>query len=240
MSISRLKLAVLSAVAAIGVTASHQANAAIVYSYVTDQTNYDVAQNTPVVVKLYLKETLSGGSTSLITSDGGMFAVGAEVQHASSAVAAPSKITGQATNTSDFGGPTSNSIDASTDTAFFAIAIGTPPAPNVQLGNTGGGASPNTLANEIYIGTVTITAGGPGVNNYSIIANSPAGGPGGNTLTKTGYDLDLGQDPNTDPVPGVVGAANSITPFTVTVTPEPASLGLLACGGLLALRRRRA
>ncbi|HWE94195.1 MAG TPA: PEP-CTERM sorting domain-containing protein [Tepidisphaeraceae bacterium] len=237
MPISRLKLAVLSAVAAIGVVGSYQANAAVVYSYTTDQPDYSVAPGGTAVVKLYLQES---GSPSFITSDGGLFAAGNEVDFVSSSASTPATITGQAPNTTDFGGPTSNTVSKTQSVLIMAIA--SPPAPDVQLQNTGGGASPNTLSNEVYIGSITITAGSSGVTHYTVGAvNDPQFGIGEVTLTKSQADLDLGTDSLGNPLPNVTGVNSTLTPFTVTVgaAPEPASLGLLACGGLLALRRRR-
>lgn len=243
MSISRLKLAVLSAVAAIGVVASHQASASIVYSYTTDQPDYNVAPGQAAVVKLYLQETLTNGSTSFITQDGGMFGVGNEVNFVSSSSSTPATITGQTPNLTDFGGPTSNSQNPTKSVMILALSPSA--TAGVALQNTGGTASPNTLANEIYIGSITITAGNGGVNHYTIGAyndTTPGGfGIGGNTLTQNFADLDTGMlSDQATAIPDATGVGSKLTPFTVTVTPEPASLGLLACGGLLALRRRRA
>src|SRR5258708_3751964 len=51
-------------------------HAAVVYEYVSDQPSYTVSPGTFVNVLVYLRETLTAGSQSLITSDGGLFGAG--------------------------------------------------------------------------------------------------------------------------------------------------------------------
>src|SRR3954463_12019911 len=76
------------------------ARADVSYSYVSDQPFYILPAGQPATVKLYLLETLTGGSTSLIDADGGMFGAGLKVMRVNgSAVFGPVTL-----NTADFGG----------------------------------------------------------------------------------------------------------------------------------------
>jgi hypothetical protein len=232
MAHHKLKLAVLTALTGFGLSGAHQAGASVVYTYVSDQSTYQGTPGTTIPVSLYLKEVVTSPDSSVIEHDGGLFAIGAQVAGPSGSNLAT--ITSQTANSADFGGPASNTL--SPTLATFQEAIGTPPAPNVQLGNTGGGAAPS-VAGEIYLGKVLITVGSVDTV-FTVGAFNDGSGPGGTTLTKAGSDLDAGLDVNSDPLPGV--SSGGLSRFVVSAVPEPGSLGVFALGGLLALRRRRA
>lgn len=245
MAHHKLRLALISAVAGLGLTAAGQARGSVIYSYVAETPGYQAAVGSTVRVNLYLQESLSGSDTSFIQGDGGLFSMGAQVFEAaggSASISGPTvggKLVG---NTSDFGGPTSNSFSSSS--AIFNEAINTT-APYVFLDNTANGTAPG-YADKIYLGDLIITVGST-PTQFTIGAindTTPGGfGIGGNTLTANFSDLDTGLQADTvTPIANVQGVNGGTTTFTVSPTPipEPASLGLFACGGLLALRRRRA
>lgn len=236
MAHQKLKLAVVSAVIGLGMVGAGQARGAIVYSYVSDAQQYTAAQGSTVSVNIYLQEQTGVGDSSYIQQQGGIFAIGAQVSEDSTGSAAMNSM---ASNTADFGGPNSSSFTPTL--ATFIEAIASPPAPDIQLGNTGGGVAP-AFFNQVYLGKVSVTVGSsPTVFTIGAV-NDPIFGIGEVTLTKSQSDLDLGLDSGGNALSNVTGVNGSTTSFTVapTPSPEPASLGLFAVGGLLALRRRRA
>jgi hypothetical protein len=231
----------LTAVAAMAAVATAApANGSVIYQYVADQTDVPAAQGATVSVRLFLREILSGGSTSVIGADGGLYSMGVRVDRSTTGLPASPSILTSLTGSSDF--PVS-SPTVTAASANIAENIGNNPA-GITRGNTGGGASPNTPADMVYLGTLSITAGsGAGKTTFSVAARSATGT---NTLTNgNGYDLDLtgNSGPNAGS-PAFTGAASNATPATFSVTvagvPEPTGLGLLGLGatGLLARRRR--
>ncbi|HWE96561.1 MAG TPA: hypothetical protein VG269_21555, partial [Tepidisphaeraceae bacterium] len=95
-----------------------------------------------------------------------------------------------------------------------AVGPASPPV-GVQLGNTGGGASPGTPANEVYVGTFTVTVG-TAPTTFSVGAlNDPTFGGGGVTLTLADTDLDLAQTSAGTTIAGLSGAAENLNTFTV-------------------------
>lgn len=184
------------------------------YAYVTDQTSYSGAAGSDVTVYLYLREYLSGGSTSVIVSDGGLSSFGVSIDRSSASLPAdPSTITALAANAADFpafSGSPFTQFTASSGTAFGAISIGS--GSGIQPGNTGGAAP--SVADEIYLGRLHVTIGTSGTTTFSVGAIDPING--GSTTTKSDiYDLDISQA--TAPAYTGVGVAASL--FTVTATP---------------------
>jgi hypothetical protein len=215
------------------------AKAAIVYQYVTPLTSYTTASNVSLAVNIYLDEILSGGSTSLITSDGGLYGAGFSVtQTNNTSSPALTALTGSTTT----GAPFANGSYKTGITATNELAG----SENVANGTTSG---PTPTAGLILLGTVTITPTSAGTYSFSLANYSaPAktggytqtfgNGPGGST--SLGY-FDL--DPNNTGTYAYAGAASDPETFTVTVpgVPEPMALGLisLASMGLLTRPRRR-
>jgi hypothetical protein len=215
--------------AAVGLlTLAGSANAAVSYSYTTDQANYDATPGTPVTVKLYLLETLTQGSTSVINADGGMLGVGMRVTR-SGGQSALGPVT---FNGTDFAGPTN--VESTAATARFTEAIAAQAGtPGVKVNN--GGAA-NQKANGVYLGTVSVTGGtDPGVTTFALGTYDNLGG---NSLTLNNfYDVDF-----TSANPAFTGAsAAAAQTFTVTVVPEPTFAGIALVAGAAGtmIRRRR-
>jgi hypothetical protein len=231
-----------------GMVMAGTSRAAVVYEYVPDQQSYQInGAGGFVTVLLYLKETLTNGSTSLITSDGGMLGAGIGVSRLATGLPpSPSVLVTDASgitrNTVDFTGPggvsgSNGDGNPSATDLTFNEAIGPPPAQAVQLGNTAGGTAPS-VANEIYIGSIKIQGGTQqGTTTFAVRIHDNVFY--GNTLTRNSF-LDLDVDNNGGATPVYSGAQDKTNSFTVTVNvPEPASFGLLFGAGALGLIRRR-
>lgn len=220
--------------------AAGQAQAGISYSYVTDQTSYSGAVGTTLSVNVYLLETLTGSSSSLITANSGLAAAGAGINVATGSTGS-STVKSFAENSSGFSVNGGNYINQNGgNNAEFQELIGVS-VPGVGLGNGNGATS-----QEVYLGTLTVTVGA-GTTKYDLSSltndtiNGALGGPGSDTtVTKNPVDnLDAsgatwtGADSASDTVFSVNGAA----------VPEPSSViltGFAVAGLALGAYRRRA
>jgi hypothetical protein len=218
-------------------------HAAVVYEYVSDQPSYTVSPGTFVNVLVYLRETLTAGSQSLITTDGGVFGAGMTLLRSAAGLpASPSSFVTDATgftpNLTDFGGPVAfTGADgqgaASPSGIAFSVAVAPTKPTGTPLGNTGGGVSPS-IANQVYLGTVKIMAGNTGPTTFSMRFHDASNG---NTLTNNNfYDLDVNNNGGATPV--YTGANQKTNSFTINV-PEPGSFSLLLGAGVVMLARRR-
>lgn len=230
-----------------GMAIGQTARAALVYEYVPDQTSYTVQPGSVVNVLVYLKETVTSPSTSLITADNGMLGAGVSLtRSAANLPANPSAFitdaTGVTRNLADFSGPgnvtgaNGQGSPTATDVAF-SEAVGPTVLNGVQTGNTGGGAAP-AVPGEVYLGSVKIQAGSDkGTTTFAIRIHDPGNG---NTLTNNNF-YDLDQFDAASGAPAYTGASQKQNTFTVVVAdvPEPASLGLLLGVGMFGLSRRR-
>jgi len=214
------------AVVACGLLMSQASRAGVVYDYVTDQAAYVGNPGQAVNVLVYLKEATSGGSSSIITSDGGLLAGGAALTRSATGLPSnPSSITGVTFNLTDFHGPTFKNVAA--NAANFGEATGTDQPLGTALGNNGGGVA-TPAPDRVYLGSFQIMPG-DGTTTFTLGA-IPGGG---NTLTNIGTDLD---DTST---PGLyTGVGTRTATFTVSV-PEPASFALLGGLAVLGMARRR-
>src|SRR5258706_12967424 len=184
-----------------GMVMAGTARAAVVYEYVPDQPSYQInGAGGFVTVMLYLKETLTNGSTSLINGDGGMLSGGIGVSRLSTNLpASPSVLvtdaSGVTRNTADFSGPggvngvTGDGNHLATELTVNEV-IGPPPTVPPQTGNTGGGAAPS-VANEIYLGSIKVQ-GGTQSGTTTVALRVYDNVFYGNTVTRGNfYDLDI-------------------------------------------------
>jgi len=231
-------------VAAAGVLAlAGQARAAVSYTYTTDlgpngTATLNVGESK--TLKLYLRETLTAGSTSVLTPDKGLFSGSMRITRSAGSSANLGTATLNAGTTADFKGPTN--LVSGPGEVRFQEAIGTDDTQGVQLGNTGGtnGTPANGLANSVYLGTVVVTGVSPGLSTFTTLRYDPT--RIGNTFTyQNFYDMDAD---NANPAfTGTTNAANIASEaFTVNVVPEPTSAGvavILSAAGTLIRRRRQ-
>lgn len=212
------------------------ARAATVYNYVTDSANYSAPAGASVPVKIYLQETLTGASTSLMVGDRGLFNAGAVVTYAASAGAkgsgSPAVLSAVALDGAEFRGPASQFFAPNGSSMNFQEAAD-------SFGSSGPAGAPGGSGRLQFLGTLTITAGSLG--NTTSFSLGERGGVG-NTITFTnGFDLD--DDGSGTAADGTTytwtGADGSLTPFSVTAVPEPGGLAPLALLGLLGLRTSR-
>lgn len=211
-----MKIKILSAAAGfcLALTGSH-VPAAITYSYETDAAVYDVSSGS-ATVNIYLHETLTDGSTSLLATENGLLGYGFSVVRSSGDGAYFSAIT---SNTAAFGGLVSPHL--TTGSASLSD--------NVPLTSANGPVPDGS--GLIFLGRITLALNetGSAPTSFTLRRDNDLGG---NTGTFTNfYDIDF------DSVePEFAGATGSAT---FTVVPEPTAITLLALGGMGILRRRR-
>ena len=206
------------------------ARASVTYQYVTNSDYPNAVAGTAMSVPVFLKETLTNGSTSIINSDGGLGAAGFQMLLTSG----QATINSIAPNAADFQGPATTTITGTG--AALSEATGPSQTSSPLIGANGGGAGTPT-GDEIYLGSISITPTATPATftfaPYNAVTN-------GNTLTANSfYDLDTTQ---TTP-PAYIGTEDPSNPpmhFTVGQSvPEPASLSLLGLSAIGLLARRR-
>jgi len=239
----RKVLFALACWATVGLASSR---ADVTYRYVTDAANYTGAVGATIPISIFLQETVTGASKSIIFTDGGLFGAGVMVNSPGGAIvgtAGDFKITGnQAFSPAGFGNSTGTAGATALDqTPFTATKSGliinadipgtTAPGPKVAAPGTAG-------VNQILLGTLNVKV----LAAPTTLTVTPYGGAS-NTITQTGTDLDFG----TQALNGYTGAAvNPLGNFAFTVgavIPEPSSMalcGLVASGmSYFGYRRRK-
>jgi hypothetical protein len=269
-------MALLVAASFVAASLTGSARADITYTYTTDiasggtgaTTNgsYAAASDGTLTVNLYLNETITGGSQTIIGPNGqekGLFSAGIGINVVGSGSGTittvalnsnPASNTGTGPNSAGFGNGSNNNsaTNVSSDKTNAAIldvttststTKGTPP--NATLISNSGGKQ----IYQIFLGTVTVS-NATGSTQFAVTSfnNSPNTSDfvvinGDSTLTSpTGYVLDL--DGQTSNNTNFFGTEDTTTTFTVAAVPEPSSMmlcGLVVCGGAyVAWRRRKA
>jgi hypothetical protein len=131
------------------------AHGAISYSYVTDQSAYTAANaGDPVTVQVFLKETLTSGSTSLITSDTGLYSYGFKVTGTGTSTINTASFVNNPVFSGNSGTDGLNSISHLAEAANL---------PNSAVT----GPTPDGVTHLLPLGSFTITAGA-GITNFTL------------------------------------------------------------------------
>ena len=239
----------LLAIVAIAVMGVPAVRADITYQYITDQSSYSASAGQSVTVQLLLQETLSGGSSSLLVSEGGLFGAGVFVTQSGTVPSNPTLIAGpvtpnQSARPDGFGtGGRISLLPATSTTAGVLESVpdfSTPGPAGTQVSPT---------VRDVFLGSLTLTAGAAGsTTQFTIESYKNFSGKDGNTLTfNNAFDLDLaGGASGAPPFTGADAFTNS---FSVNVSPpsaspEPGTLLLTGSAALMfaggAWRKRRA
>jgi hypothetical protein len=183
--------------------ATASVRAAVTFDFVAGQPTYSVAPGGTTTVPIYLRETLTGSSISLLASEDGLFSSVAQASRTGTPPSTPAMITGATKDVTNFD-------DSNFDDTTFAPTLAT----------IGGSRSFNDAhgtpvvvdpfdsnVRRVSIGTVTITAGSaPAETTTFQLADRPGRD---DTLTWTnGTILDSQIAPST---------------FSVVTTPEPST-----------------
>jgi len=240
-------------------TLAGQADAAVSYSYVTDAhqgsvpgANYSVNPGAAQSIKLYLLETLDGGSTSIITADAGVAGAAMRIQRAAGAPAGASSLGLFTYNSAatEFGGPNDDpnqvgggsGTQTATEVAFRETGplAGASPVP-------GNGGAANAKAGGVYLGTLNVNPGDVGtVTTFNLLRYDPTSQNGSGDTITTGHPPFFTDSKDLDAAAGTgyTGTAAHLTTFSVTVVPEPTFAGVAmvlgAAGSLIRRRRQQA
>jgi len=225
--------------------------ASVDYRYIADQTSYAGNVGSLVTVNLYLQETVTGASTSLIFKEGGLFGAATVVTRINTGNAT---IFGSSLVSNDFKilpntAPSPNGFGPTPTIVSQAPATNSQSGLIVNADVPGNGADGPKFSSggpgvrTVLLGTLNITVGSKtttfAVSDY---------GPTNATVTQLGTDLDATSLGLPGQPPAHFGASDPINVGglfffrVVNAIPEPTSMalcGLLACGMSYAGYRRR-
>jgi len=213
MRISRQKCIGLGAVTIWALLcAATAASAAVTFDFVAGQPSYSVAPGGTTPVPIYLRETLTGSSSSLLALEDGLFSAVAQASQTGTPPSTPATITGADRDATNF-----DELDDTT----FAPAVAT--VGGSRRFNDAHGTAVivdpfDANVRRVSIGTVTITAGSaPAESTTFQLADRPGRD---DTLTwNNGMILDSQITPST---------------FSVVTTPEPSTAIVLAVAAAVA------
>jgi hypothetical protein len=194
-------------------------------------------------VKLYLLETLTGASTSIINADGGLVGGAMRIRQAAGSPAGSSTLGALTYNTVDFSGPSNPPLGGTQSPTEIAFQETGPLVGASPMTGNSGGVPANAKASAVFLGTISVTASStPGnITTFSLLPYGINNQQGtGDTITATNtYDLDK----FTNTTPAYTGTTANPTSFTVSVVPEPTFAGIavvIGAAGTLIRRRRQA
>jgi MYXO-CTERM domain-containing protein len=224
MSVMKMRLpkhAIAAAAVILGfLTAPAIAPAAVIYSYRTDQFSYSAGPGGTVTVSLFLRETVDGGSASVLAAQGGLFSAGVAAARTSSP-SDPAFLTAAARNPA-FNDTGSSLMSVAPTLTRFTEAVS---SGGVAATDLGGGVR------EISLGTMTVQVGNiVGQTTSFNVRDYDNYGTSEDTLTATGTVLDT---------PGGTSPSSFAFQVTVAPVPEPAAIGLVALALPLLGRRRK-
>jgi hypothetical protein len=223
---------------------STPAHADVSYQYVTDQGgSVSGATGSQIVVNIYLQETVTGSSSSILAAEAGLSGAGVSLQRTSGDAGA-----NIAANSTTFSGSqtqvgnpiaTGGTNPSAKDTLIEGVALTAKSGAQGTVVGTG--------ITQVLLGSITLTVGTT-TSTFTLTARNAGNG---NTTTWTntvGLDTDNGTNGTNPGLYTFSGARDA--PFTITVTPslaavpEPSSMllcGFAACGmGFGAWRRYKA
>ncbi len=230
------------------------ARADLTYQYFTEASSYTAVTGAPLTVNLYLRETATNGSASLILGNGGLAGAGVYVTQSgvvpanATTISAVNDQTGTGGNFA--GGFASAKFDATRarllETTSFSAAGG-PLGTAVTVGDT--------TTRSVFLGSLTLTAGAQDTTTTFTVQtyrNAPTGTFGGNgvnsntlTFNNPPFDLDVTNNAELGSPSAVYTGANDLpfNTFTVVAVPEPGSTALAllaaAAAGAGVWRRRK-
>lgn len=209
-------------VAALGVVPA-SASAALSYAFAFEATSVQALPGATVGIDLYLVETVTGADTSLIVADGGLFGAIALVERDDVAgLNDPAIISGAYAHGGPDEDPTAwDSPDTPTPTATKVSFILTDLNGSTLV--TGEAVAAQTR--RVKLGTIEVTVGDEIGEVTNFIAADPDAGADNDVVTAfSNIDGDFGIDPDAVAVEVII--------------PEPATLALVALGGVALIRRR--
>jgi hypothetical protein len=236
-----MRNAVLGLTFALGLLAPGACRADVIYQYVTDQPSYAAAVGQTVPVNVLLQETVTGGSTSLMSQTSGLFSY-AFYAHQTQGASSGESVIQSYTSAAPFSGAGGSSTPATLPPNSFDFngnqAIPTSSGPI--------GALVSANVRQVLLGTLLVKVGTPTTFTLQSALTDPgdaafAGGDG-NTFTLPGtapYDLDMGGT-QTGSAGTVSFKGTDLASLTFTVqpavagVPEPSSLAvaLVAAWGM--------
>jgi hypothetical protein len=207
--------------AALALAAGSAAHGAVTFKYVTDSVWYGVTPNGTVGVNVYLQETVTAPSTSKLVAENGIYGFDVRMQR----VSGNALITGASANTAIFSQPLSPTYSPS----LAQMASGVTQADMIMSALDMVGPTGASTGGKILLGTFFIKGDASGSSTFSVMDDPDFTSTVTNASEVSALDGAIAAQPRI-----------STLSFTIVAVPEPATVGLLAAGGLLLLRRRSA
>jgi hypothetical protein len=193
------------------------ARADVIYSFEVEQAGYSLTSGQSIQVPVYLTETVTEPSTSLLASEGGLWSAGVLLQRTDSSLGSPVLLTAAVANEADFDDLPAITLVADDGASILELR---------DLGQTMGvlpdEAFPGSGIRRVYLGSFTLTAGAAAGEVTTFYVGDNTTDDTRTWLSFTLLDEDI-----------------QATSFTATVVPEPTTMVLLAAGALGLFRRKR-